>query len=263
MQAKNAHQTQAAARGYCCDCRAEHSFDTGDALTHAHELMALLRQERRIDLSTPREQADPRLSTSTLFGSSRGKMFGVMPCQTAEGGQVLLRAFSGQYNGLWEVRGWAPPLFDVEIFDTIYKDIEPQIKELGRKIQTATPDSPHQKALLHARKELSRRWMTTIQGLYTLHNFRGQTRPLSLAFTGLGGIPTGTGDCCAPKLFHQAQKENLRPLGLAEFYWGRENASGTRLHGQFYSACAEKCAPILGFLLCGLDSPPSLRGRAK
>jgi hypothetical protein len=106
---------------------------------------------------------------------------------------------------------------------------------------------------MNRRKQLSQRWMQEIHTLYSLSNFRGQKRPLNEVFTGTGGIPTGTGDCCAPKLFNQAVKENLQPLGLTEFYWGRENASQTRQHGRFYPSCASKCAPILGFMLCGLD----------
>ena len=66
-------------------------------------------------------------------------------------------------------------------------------------------------------------------------------------------MPTGTGECCAPKLLHHAATHGLTPLGLAEFYVGRTNRSGTRRHGEFYAPCAEKCAPILGFLLCGVE----------
>jgi hypothetical protein len=66
-------------------------------------------------------------------------------------------------------------------------------------------------------------------------------------------MPTGTGDCCGPKLLAQAAIEGLRPLGLAEFYWGRENRSGSRRHTTFSASCPEKCGPILGFMLCGLD----------
>ncbi|MBV5332457.1 hypothetical protein JZU54_02575, partial [bacterium] len=79
-----------------------------------------------------------------------------------------------------------------------------------------------------------RQWMRDIHGLYTLTNFHGEGRPLAEAFAGSGGIPTGTGDCCAPKLFNQAVQEHLTPVAMAEFYWGRENSSRTRQHGQFY-----------------------------
>jgi hypothetical protein len=95
--------------------------------------------------------------------------------------------------------------------------------------------------------------MLDIHGLYRLTNFRGETASLEEAFIGSNGIPTGTGDCCAPKLLNYAAKNNLRPLGISEFFWGKENRSGGHRHGAFAASCAEKCQPILGFMLCGLN----------
>jgi hypothetical protein len=248
------------ASGYCRDCQQEHSFEEGEARSSCWELMQFLEQEKRIDMMAQTGETDPRLSTASLFGEARGKMFGVMVCQAADGNKRVLRAFSGQYNGIWEVAGWAPPLFKVEAFTRIYADIEPQIKELGRLLQLVPPHSSPWVELTRKRQHLSRQWMRDIHALYTLTNFREQERSLSEAFASNNGIPTGTGDCCAPKLFNQAVREKLIPLGLAEFYWGRENASHTRQHGNFYPSCAGKCAPILGFMLCGLDKLPAKRG---
>ena len=97
--------------------------------------------------------------------------------------------------------------------------------------------------------------MRDIHSLYRLTNFRGETTTLDEAFIGDSGIPTGTGDCCAPKLLHFAAQNDLRPLGISEFFWGKENISGEHHHGSFSSSCVEKCRPILGFMLCGLDEP--------
>lgn len=242
-----------AAQGLCRDCGTEHVLHEGDARHYCGELMRLLEKEQRLDLHAEREEADPRLSTAGLFGKAGGKMFGVMVCRAGDGSTRILRAFSGQYNGLWEVEGWAPPIFQVDTFNRIYADIEPRIKELGGTILTTKRQSEAWTELIHRRKQLSRQWMRDIHGLYTLTNFRGEQRPLTKAFTASGGIPTGTGDCCAPKLLHQAAKERLLPLGMAEFYWGRENSSQTRRHGRFYPSCDHKCAPILGFMLCGIE----------
>lgn len=254
MQQKKEQQQEKAAGGLCPDCGAEHAFHEGDARTHCLELMRWLEQEKRIDLQAKKEEADPRLSTAGLFGEARGKMFGVMVCRNTSGNKRILRAFSGQYNGLWEVAGWAQPLFNVETFTSIYAGIEPRIKEIGRALQFTDPHSPQWQELTRQRRQLSRQWMREIHALYTLTNFRGRQRSLAEAFVGRGGIPTGTGDCCAPKLINQAVNEGLTPLGLAEFYWGKENASQTRLHGHFYPSCTNKCAPILGFMLCGLEA---------
>jgi hypothetical protein len=254
MQQKKKTEKERVAGGPCLDCHKEHAFHEGDARTHCLELMRLLEQEKRIDLQAQRGQADPRLSTASLFGEARGKMFGVLVCRDTIGNKQILRAFSGQYNGLWEMAGWAPPLFNIKAYTSIYADIEPRIKQLGRMLHTADRLSSQWRELTQQRRQLSQQWMRDIHALYTLTNFRGQQRPLAEAFAGSGGIPTGTGDCCAPKLFNQAVKENLTPLGLAEFYWGRENASQTRQHGRFYPSCTSKCAPILGFMLCGLGA---------
>lgn len=40
---------------------------------------------------------------------------------------------------------------------------------------------------------------------------------------------------------------------VAEFWMGAPPPSGGRTDGEFYTACEERCQPILGFMLCGLD----------
>jgi len=188
-----------------------------------------------------------------LFGPARGKMFGVMECMQLDGSLITLRAFSGQYNGLWEVEGWVPPLFIVEDFFRISDKVEKQIKAIGREIEMLAPHSEPWLQLRKKRRQLSQALMRDIHNLYQLKNFHGDTATLSEAYCNRNGIPTGTGDCCAPKLLNYAANHQLTPLGIAEFYWGRENKSNRRQHGSFYSSCREKCEPILGFMLCGLD----------
>jgi tRNA pseudouridine32 synthase/23S rRNA pseudouridine746 synthase len=62
------------------------------------------------------------------------------------------------------------------------------------------------------------------------------------------GVPTGTGDCCAPKLLAWAARNGFEPLALAEFWWGPTSVGGKQ-SGQFYPACQERCQPLLGPLL--------------
>jgi len=74
----------------------------------------------------------------------------------------------------------------------------------------------------------------------------------------------GTGDCCAPKLLHYAATHNLKPLAMAEFWWGPTSSSGDKVQGEFYGACVERCQPLMGFLLSGFTisspDPPSSGG---
>ncbi len=72
-------------------------------------------------------------------------------------------------------------------------------------------------------------------------------KPWSLASLFPSGPPTGTGECCAPKLLHYANQQGLEPLALAEIWHGAPKAS--RQPGMFYTACAERCQPLMGALL--------------
>lgn len=219
----------------------------------AGELMTLLDQEKSIDFEMESALNRTELETDFLYGGARGKMFGVLVCCTASGEKRTLKAFSGQYNGMWEVDGWVPPLFDVQEFYTLTSPVEKQIKALGREAAEGTFDPTNRKILLQRRKKLSQQLMKEIHSLYRLHNFRDEQCSLFELFADTNGIPTGTGDCCAPKLLNFAAIHGLQPLGLAEFYWGRTNRSASRHEGHFYPACEDKCGPILGFLLCGLE----------
>lgn len=179
-------------------------------------------------------------------------MFGVLLCRDGQGNTKILHGFSGMFNGHWRVPGWVGPLFDVDAFHELVVPVERSIKELGRRMEQEKHNETSRQRLRVRRRDLSRQLMQQIFALYRLPDFRGRCHTLGQAFHGTGGIPTGTGDCCAPKLLAHAARHDLVPLSLAEFYYGRENASATRTHKHFYPACKEKCGPILGAMLCGI-----------
>ncbi len=64
-----------------------------------------------------------------------------------------------------------------------------------------------------------------------------------------GVPPSGSGECCAPKLLQYAFNHHLRPLSIAEFWQGRSPRMEIRHHDHFYPACRGKCKPILGWML--------------
>ena len=109
------------------------------------------------------------------------------------------------------------------------------------------------RALKQWRKELSRELQVQMHAAYTLLNFLGNSRSIS-SLMPTNSIPTGTGDCCAPKLLHCAAVNNLKPLAMAEFWWGLP--SGDKIQGEFYGACGDRCQPLMGFLLSGLAQNP-------
>jgi len=246
-------ETTSSYAGYCSSCGRIHVFSGTDCHPFASELMELLSSKRCIAPDSGSFSNRHTLSTDSLFGELRGKMFGVMECLATDGQTIRLKAFSGQFNRLWLVEGWAPPLFDVNAWTRLNTKSEPVIKKLGKDSMACSDDPIRKKRLLQERKVLSQDLMKELHGLYRLTSFRGQTASLSDLIPGNTGIPNGTGDCCAPKLLNFAATHNLLPIGISEFYWGRENKSGSRRHLHFYTPCTEKCGLILGFLLCGLE----------
>ncbi|WP_196889973.1 RluA family pseudouridine synthase [Aureivirga sp. CE67] len=64
--------------------------------------------------------------------------------------------------------------------------------------------------------------------------------------------PAAAGECAAPKLFQQAYLEGLKPIAMAEFWWGASPKSEIKKHKYFYPSCRGKCEPILAHMLQGL-----------
>ncbi|TBX67049.1 RluA family pseudouridine synthase [Flavobacterium silvisoli] len=82
---------------------------------------------------------------------------------------------------------------------------------------------------------------------YAFLNKHQELKSLSEIFN--GNPPAGAGECAAPKLLHYAFQHDLKPIAMAEFWWGQSPKSEVRKHGQFYPACTGKCEPILNHML--------------
>ncbi len=138
--------------------------------------------------------------------------------------------------------------------------------EWERKIQIAeVQNNTHLeilKALKKQRKEMSGILQSRLFDAYNFLNAKGELKNLGHIFKDHSNSepPSGAGECAAPKLLHYAYQKNLKPIAMAEFWWGVSPKSEVRKHGNFYPSCRGKCEPILGFMLEGLqvDSNPML-----
>lgn len=104
-----------------------------------------------------------------------------------------------------------------------------------------------QHALRIERREASQLLSRAIYDAVAITNAHGDRRPLRQVFAGTG-VAGGTTDCAVPKLLEAANTARLRPIAIAEAWWGP--AIGGRVHGEVQPPCTRKCLPILGFLLC-------------
>lgn len=109
--------------------------------------------------------------------------------------------------------------------------------------------------LKEQRKTMSDSLQSWLFSQYSMLNARGERRDLCSIFasTPAGVPPSGAGDCCAPKLLQCAYLNGLRPVCMAEFWWGASPANEVRHHLHYYPACRGKCLPILTHMLQGLD----------
>ncbi|NEN23745.1 RNA pseudouridine synthase [Cryomorpha ignava] len=87
---------------------------------------------------------------------------------------------------------------------------------------------------------------------YRFLNRAGESKRLTEIIQADGLPPSGAGDCAAPKLLQYAFANTLKPIALAEFWWGASPKTTIRHHKKYYPACNSKCKPILNFMLKGM-----------
>lgn len=190
---------------------------------------------------------------------SEGKMFGVLVVETAEG-LGFLAAYSGLLEGRNDWRYFVPPVFDAQDPNGYFKTRE---REISLVSQTSSLTS----------KQMSQDLQTWLFHQYRMMNGLGEVRDLVEIWQDYHSSPRlrskyplppgGTGDCCAPKLLQYAFLHHLRPVCMAEFWWGDSPKGLIRHHGQFYPACRGKCKPVLTWMLQGLDVDPHLDSEQK
>ena len=122
-----------------------------------------------------------------------------------------------------------------------------------------TQHSTFLKSLQRKRKQMSDELQRWLFSAYRMLNAKGEERDLIDIFREYTHAmpPAGAGDCCAPKLLQYAYLHHLRPVCMAEFWWGESPASEIRHHLHYYPACRSKCLPILTHMLKGLDVAPN------
>lgn len=111
------------------------------------------------------------------------------------------------------------------------------------------------KQLKKRRKVLSKNLQKQLFAQYQFLNANHELKDLNAIFAELPEHtpPSGAGDCAAPKLLQYAYLNNLKPLAMAEFWWGGAPKSAVRQHKNYYPSCYSKCQPILSHMLKGLS----------
>jgi tRNA pseudouridine32 synthase/23S rRNA pseudouridine746 synthase len=198
------------------------------------------------------QEVQQELGRMTL---TEGKMFGVLVVADCNDELGFVAAYSGLLEGRNDWPYFVPPVYDAQQPDGHFKQEE-------RLISAMRDDSQKEE-----RRQRSQQLQLWLFDQYRFLNARGERRRLVDVWQDYHCSerirrkyplpPGGTGDCCAPKLLQYAYQEGLKPLCMAEFWWGPSPKTEVRQHGQFYPACRGKCKPVLTWMLQGLDVDPN------
>ena len=220
-----------------------------------------------------------------------GKTLGVLIVQPDDGDIAFIAAFSGLLGGQSQSDYFVPPIYDLLTPGGYFQREQARISSLtarpalsgspdrgqeggadsrqeGRRDASAPTPSHRERGLGGEASAALQDWLfhqyqclnamgerADIMDIF-LRYYRATTlRPEHLARNAASHhIPSGTGDCCAPKLLHYAFAHGLRPLAIGEWV-----CHGGRIH--FRPACQGRCRPLLWFMLQGVPLQSGPRER--
>ncbi len=200
--------------------------------------------------------------------SGQGIMIGAAVCRKEDGSCVVLNTVSGiskRISGTEEagLGIFIEPVVSAEKIEGALDKNDLLIHQLTEKInllkeKRKRPDgkfsnqTEEEILLVKKRSDLCDESLKKVFGLYSFHCADGKVRSLSeICVKQQKPLPpTGTGDCCAPKLLDFAFKNNFAVKSMAEVFFGRSNKF--RTNGKAYAPCDERCSLILPAML-GLE----------
>ncbi len=182
--------------------------------------------------------------------SQKGKMFGVLVIQKKDKTFGYLGTVSGKLHGNSICDQFVPSVFDDSIDDYFINRGMKSLTEIGNQIKkTGSPSEI--RVLKEERKQKSFALQQQLFENYRFLNVLGIEKNVLQIFERSiqAKPPAAAGECAAPKLLQYAFEHALRPIALAEFWWGNSIKNKEREHKHFYPACKNKCRPILEYML--------------
>lgn len=229
-----------------------------------HPLCALAVEELQKYLKEQQEWSHNFGLSDQEEGTIIGKMFGVLVVRTVQNEIGYLAAFSGKLAGANHHAKFVPPVFDSLSPDSFLNEGMAELARINQAIaqlEELRPEAYEEEVmrLKNNRKHHSIALQQELFASYHFLNRAGEEKSLNAIFaaTTYKKPPSGAGECAGPKLLQYAFQQNMKPLALAEFWWGQSPKSDHWVHGHFYPCCKEKCEPVLSHMLAGIDREPS------
>ena len=188
-------------------------------------------------------------------------MIGSLVCwDKKEKKRIILYAVSGNNKQLIPLNTnskeiFVPSIVSSEQIDQALKQNDKEIHELTEQINELTlinKASPQRARLLKKRTALTDSSLQKVFHLYLFTKYDGRKLSLNVIIKCHNNHlpPTGTGDCCAPKLLSYAFEKDYEIISMDEVYYGRDTKNIK--NGISYAPCDERCGYILPSIM-GLE----------
>lgn len=184
------------------------------------------------------------------FQTQKGKMFGVLVVQKQDNSYGYLGTVSGKLLGDTVCDKFVPSVLEDDLEDNFFNTGMTALTKIGNEIKKSNNQSEIV-SLTEKRRQKSSALQQRLFENYRFLNIKGEEKNVLQIFesSSHGNPPSAAGECAAPKLLQFAFKHQLKPIALAEFWWGNLPTNSEREHQVFYPACKNKCRPILEYML--------------
>lgn len=214
-------------------------FDEELAFKYCKEIISLL-EEKKLSLVYTTE----KISAERF---ANGIMIGVLVAKNSVQENKILFTVSGisrRIEGKFHDAIFIEPIVSNRKIMSALQKNDKKIHLLTEKLKSCRKEDI-QELQLH-RSTLTSESLEKVHELYSFYCFDGKIRSLKQICKNQLP-PTGTGDCCAPKLLNFAFKNNLTPLSMCEVFYGKSTEK--KISGCKYSPCDERCGLILPEIL--------------
>lgn len=214
-------------------------FDEELAFKYCKEIISLL-EEKKLSLVYTTE----KISAERF---ANGIMIGVLVAKNSAQENKILFTVSGisrKIEGKFHDAIFIEPIVSNRKIMSALQKNDKKIHLLTEKLKSCRKEDI-QELQLH-RSTLTSESLEKVHELYSFYCFDGKIRSLKQICKNQLP-PTGTGDCCAPKLLNFAFKNNLTPLSMCEVFYGKSTEK--KISGCKYSPCDERCGLILPEIL--------------
>ncbi len=214
-------------------------FDEELAFKYCKEIISLL-EEKKLSLVYTTE----KISAERF---ANGIMIGVLVAKNSAQENKILFTVSGisrKIEGKFHDAIFVEPIVSSKKIMSALQKNDSEIHLLTEKLKVCSKDNLQDLQL--RRSVLTSESLEKVHELYSFYCFDGKKRSLKqICKNHLP--PTGTGDCCAPKLLNFSFKNNLTPLSMCEVFYGKSTEK--KISGCKYSPCDERCGLILPEIL--------------